>query len=278
MSIESTILGEIICKPGGFNEAIAAGITADAFDGHANRAIFAGLERLKYEGSSVDEIGLIDLWTRDKDAMQGHGFSRLNSVLVEVTSDGNKAHYADFSRHLSILIEDWKRRRLIKAIGKASRMAEDSPEDAAAIVDAISKENAVLGAQKAFANDGTIDRVMQRTEQLIAGQQPASRISIPLVKWDSAFGAIESHELVIIAARPSVGKSSLMVQAAGRTLAKVPDSVIVLFTLEVDEEAVLLQMAAQLAKVDRRNLHREPRNKIEDLRAALERFRAILGN
>lgn len=276
MNTESTILGEILLAPGGFAEALSAGVCPETFAQPIHGAIFASLQRLKRDRGPVDEIGLFDLWQRDPESRQGHDLNELQQAIFEATAAGDGV-FVEFKQHLAVLVDQWKRRRLVQTITRAASIAQEDPERAARDVEAVYRANQALATQSAFAGVETLDTVDAKVDELVQGVRSVSTFYPPLASWDDDFGPVERHELVVVAARPSVGKSSFMVQAAGETLARDSNAVVVIFTLEVDSENVLLQLAAQRAKCNRSRLQDEPAAKIKDLKHALTCFRGFIG-
>ena len=133
-------------------------------------------------------------------------------------------------------------------------------------------------AQKKEENDDkladVIDAILADLDADLAGTPRSSlELSWGLPEADRYMLPIQQHELVIIAARPSMAKSSLALHVARTAL--IADKRVVIFTLETSKAAVLKQIASQQAGIDLRNTRSEPKDKIEFYRKCLMRLREM---
>jgi len=104
---------------------------------------------------------------------------------------------------------------------------------------------------------------------------PRVRVEWPTRRLNEAFTDIMPHELALIGARPKHGKSSIVLQMAGHNLQR--GLKVAYFTLETAATAAFAQIAGQMARVDLRLLHQEPRDRQQTYLERVRWLRASKG-
>lgn len=102
----------------------------------------------------------------------------------------------------------------------------------------------------------------------LSGEFDASALRWPLDAMNRFMYPISAHEMVVIGARPSTGKTSLMTQIAGKAIEDKKR--VLFFPLEVIEWATLHQIAGQRADLDLRNIGLAEKAKVDRFRAGLK--------
>lgn len=119
-----------------------------------------------------------------------------------------------------------------------------------------------------------VDEILADLDADLAGTPHTGvEISWGLPDADRMMLPIQSHELVILAARPSMAKSSLALHIARHAL--IAKRRVGIFTLETSKKAVLKQLASQQASVDLRNTKSENPQRIEHYRECVKRLKEI---
>ena len=271
--LEDAIIASFFLTPNDTVErGIACGITADSFTGLLHRKAFEGILKLRKQGLGIDEVVLYELWMREDEARAQADCASLMHIInrIEVVSN--------FPAWVNLHLRKYRDRIRCAAIETASALARDKgPEEAERFLTRRFAEIAEVGGEYAEGNDeGAIERAIADAHRQREGKGPIRFVEIPLPSWDQIFYPIEKHELVVIGARPSVGKSSFAVQTLAANL--WARRRVVLFTLETDAESVLERLAGQVAQVNICRLQDEPEDKFVKYVTTLERLKGLDGD
>lgn len=196
--IDETPLTIGLCQEGG--------ITVDAFYDPKHKLVFESILAVQQKGMGIDEITVADHLNTTGKLSEVGGLSALN----EITGDMFTAAKApDF---IAIVRDKHQRRELIKL---AMQMAEEAStgEDApSAIISRANTAFAGLSADKTSTlrpARETVKEALQAIQDEIENPNQFSGIATGLADLDSKLNGLRGGHLVIVAARPSVGKSSL---------------------------------------------------------------------
>jgi len=271
---ERSILGAILLDNHAFYEA-SEHLRPEDFSLDAHRRIYARMLDLSEHQRPIDIITLVDELDRKKDLQAIGDVGYVSSLLDGVPDRPSIEHYVHIVRDKAIL------RGLISvannAIAKASEQAEPADEilnDAEASVFALSEKRIGQGFQKiseTIRDSGGIDAFMQRGQRITG---LATHFDI----LDEMTSGLQKSDLVILAARPSMGKTSFAMNIAEN--AAIDDKQTVgIFSLEMSKEALLHRLLSSRAIVDAHKLRtgslwRDDKEKL--LRAAAELAEAPL--
>ena len=167
----------------------------------------------------------------------------------------------------------WNDKRLkLQAAAKDlhAQLKTSSPDDSDAVSRRLSEMQQM--AQKTEENDDKlvdiVNEIIADLDADLAGTQRSSiELSWGIPEADRFMTPIRKHELVVCAARPSCGKSSLAIHLA-RTWLKTKHNV-AFFSLETSKKAVLMQIAGQEACVDIQQMKLQPKDRVDYYRKCL---------
>lgn len=172
----------------------------------AHRRIFATIGRLRDQGHTPDALAVREELRRCEQLEDSGGAEYLAEIVDIVPTAANVTY------HAGIVLDDARKRRLITAGGKIIGLARngDSADDVAAeaerLIFAATDRGGSSGARVGDLLDAALEAHERQTENAIA--LPWADLNSPLG------GGLHRQELAIVAARPSIGKSSMLVQAA----------------------------------------------------------------
>ena len=271
---ERSILGAILLDNHAYSEA-AQHLHPEDFSLDAHRRIYARMMDLADNSRPIDIITLVEELDRKKDLQAVGDVGYVSSLLDGVPDRPSVEHYIYIVRDKAIL------RGLIgaanSAIAQASEQSDPADEilnDAEAAIFALSEKRIGKTFQKiseTIRDSGGIDAFMQRGQRITG-------LATHYDDLDEMTAGLQKSELVILAARPSMGKTSFAMNIAEN--AAIDDKKTVgIFSLEMSSEALLHRLLSSRAIVDAHKLRtgslwKEDKEKL--LRAAAELAEAPL--
>ena len=250
LDAERSILGSIILENGALNQAQEI-LREDDFYREGHRKIFRVMGTL-HEGSSV--IDLVTLKnelqrTGDLDAVGGPAY--ISSLVDGVPKSANVEHYARIVREKSILrnlIDTGN--RMINLCYQAEGAAEDVLDEAQKQLFTIAEGNLRTGfvpvRSVAAPTLEYIDRLHERKE-LVTG------VPTGFERLDELTSGLQDKDLVVVAARPSMGKTALALNIAEHVAVKAGRTVGI-FSLEMSKEQLFLRLLCAHARVNAHHL------------------------
>jgi replicative DNA helicase len=243
---ERSILGAILLDNFSYNQA-AEHLRAEDFSLDSHRRIYSRMVDLAESSRPIDMITLIEELDRRKelDAIGDVGY--VSSLVDGVPDRPSIEHYIKIVRDKALL------RGLIHAasaaIARATEQAdpaEDILNDAEATIFQLSEKRigrGFMGVQEIVKESfGSVDALLQRGQRITG-------LETHYVDLDEMTSGLQPSDLVIIAARPSMGKTAFAMNIAEN--AAINDGKIVgIFSLEMSREALLLRMLCSCARVD----------------------------
>jgi replicative DNA helicase len=243
---ERSILGAILLDNHAFNDA-AEHLRPDDFSLDAHRRIYSRMMELAESSRPIDIITLVEELEQKKDLQAIGDVGYVSSLLDGVPDRPSIEHYVRIVRDKAIL------RGLIgvanTAIAKASEQAEPADEilnDAEAAVFALSEKRigkGFQGIQDIVHNSfGSIDALLKRGQRITG-------LATHYTDLDEMTSGLQKADLVILAARPSMGKTSFAMNIAENSA--IDDGKTVgIFSLEMSSEALLQRLLCSRAIVD----------------------------
>lgn len=243
---ETCVLGSIFREPMAVHEVIASGLRPEDFYHLRHQTIYAAVLDLYADGETPDVVTVnAKLVTQGRQAEAGAP-DYLTDVWSQVVTAANLGGYVRIVREKSML------RRLIAACRageEAGFRAEGRPEE---VVDSVS--HAVYqvaldaGGAKAEPMAVTVRSVLDDLDERIANQfaPPGLRSGWP--DLDDHTNGFQDGQLIILAARPSVGKTSAALNVALHAAIKESVPTLV-FSMEMDRKQIATNMLCMLAGV-----------------------------
>ena len=247
---EKTILGAILLDNAAHAEA-AERLEPDDFSLDSHKRIFLRMGELMNEQRAVDIVTLSNELARYK----------------EVEAVGGVAYLASLTEGLPVrpVIEDYIRivkdksllRKLMLICSAAIARAADQSETALEVLGAA--ETALLEVSEKGVTGGLepLDRIVADTfgsiDNLYNNSRAVTGLETDFTKLDEMTSGLQNGELIIIAARPSMGKTALAINIA-QNAAVNHNTVVAVFSLEMSKASLLRRMLASQAWVDQRAL------------------------
>ncbi len=243
---ERSILGAILLDNFAFNEA-AEHLKSEDFSLDSHRRIYARMMELAESQRPIDLITLCEELDRTKELAAIGDVGYVSSLLDGVPDRPSIEHYVKIVRDKAML------RGLIHAANAAISRAADQSEpaeeilsDAEAAIFQISEQRigqGFLGVQEIIKEKfGSIDALLQRGQRITG-------IATHYADLDEMTSGLQRSDLIIIAARPSMGKTAFAMNIA-ENAAVNDQKIVAVFSLEMSSEALLQRMLCSAARVD----------------------------
>ncbi len=243
---ERCILGAILLDNLTYNQA-AELLRPDDFSLDSHRRIFGSIMELSESGKPVDLITLAEELNRRKEVEAIGGIAYLSSLTDGLPHRPNIEQYVRIVRDKALL------RSLIYASNSAIARAVDQAESADEILDAAETEIFKLSENRIGSGFLSLKDVMKQSfgslDALYERGQRITGLETFYPDLDQLTSGLQPSDLIIVAARPSMGKTAFAMNIA-ENVATMGGKSVGVFSLEMSREALLLRMLCSHARVD----------------------------
>ncbi|MDD2465247.1 MAG: replicative DNA helicase [Desulfobulbus sp.] len=243
---EQAVLGTILLQDKALLKIVEM-LAADDFYRDAHKTIYTAMLTLFEKREPHDLITITSLLNDQNKLDQVGGASYLASLTDIIPFSGTLVHHAQIIRKKSIL------RRLIQTTSEVTARCYDTQDDIETLIDQAEKtifEIAHSNKGQGFQPMSTIvPQAFERITRLFEKQGHITGVSTGYDELDRMTAGLQPAELIILAARPSMGKTALsmnIVQHAA-LIGKVPVAV---FSLEMSMESLALRMLCSVGRID----------------------------
>lgn len=242
---ERGLLGALLLKPEALHD-IGDTVKGDSFYAEKHKIIYEGMRELSDRSEPIDLLSLSQRLQDSGNLERIGGRAYLAELVNAAPSPGNYAHYADLVSRKHLM------RSLIDAAHEITEAAYDEARDTHEVLDDAEKSVMAVGsgvsAQRFIGIGEKLGAAWDRIEALSKKEDGIRGVPTGYRELDNMLSGLHPSDLVILAARPSVGKTSLALDMA-RNAAKqgVPVGI---FSLEMSSEQLVDRMLAAESYVD----------------------------
>jgi replicative DNA helicase len=246
LEAERSVLGAILVHNDAFNLA-AQVIDSNDFYRDAHRRIFDKMVALNERHDAIDFVTLKEELARSGQLDEVGGPAYIASLADGVPRATNVEYYARIVKEKSTL------RSLIYAANKILTNAYDAEHESDLILD--EAESSIFAVADDRLKAGFVqmrDLVKEsfpKIEQLFEQKRLITGVPTGFADVDEMTRGLQGSDLIIVAARPSMGKTSLVLNIA-QYVAMQPDFVVGFFSLEMSKESLFLRLLTSEAQVD----------------------------
>ena len=250
LDAERSILGAVLLDNDVYPQA-AESLKAEDFSLDSHRRIYMRMTDLNSTGRPVDIITLTEELGRHKEVEAVGGVAYISSLTEGLPRRENIEHYVKIVKDKAML------RGLIHAANASIARAIDQSDTTEEIIDAA--ESAIFQISESRIGRGFVgikEIVKESFGSLDALYERGRRITgleTHYSELDQMTSGLQSSDLVIIAARPSMGKTAFAMNIA-ENVAVNDAKVVGMFSLEMSREALLLRLLCSQARVDAHKL------------------------
>ncbi|HKS66235.1 MAG TPA: replicative DNA helicase [Candidatus Acidoferrales bacterium] len=246
LEAERSILGAVLLDNHALNAAVEK-LRADDFFLPQHRLIFERMVQLAEKQQAIDTITLMEDLERQNQLESAGGIAYLSQLSDGLPRITNVEHYARIVKEKAVL------RGLIFSASAIQEQALAAGDDADTILDRA--ESAIFQLAEDRVRAGLIgvkDLVrenFERLERIFSEGRRITGLATGYTDLDNQTAGLQPSELVILAARPSMGKTALALNIA-ENVALRQRAPVAVFSLEMSKESLLLRMLASEARVD----------------------------
>src|ERR1043165_3816808 len=250
LEAERSVLGSILVQNDAFNLA-AQLIDSKDFYRDAHRRIFDRMAALSERNHAIDFVTLKEELSRSGDLDEVGGPAYVASLADGVPRATNVEYYARIVKEKSTL------RNLIYAANKILSNAYEAEQESDLILD--EAESAIFAVADERLKAGFVemrDLVQEnfpKIEQLFEQKRLITGVPSGFADMDAMTRGLQPGDLIIVAARPSMGKTSLVLNIAQYVGTKT-DMTVGVFSLEMSKEQLFLRMLTAEARIDAHRL------------------------
>ena len=250
LDAEKTILGAILLDNAAHAEA-SARLEPDDFSLDSHRRIYQRMGELINSERAVDIVTLANELARYKEVESVGGVAYLASLTEGLPRRPVIEEYIRIVKDKSLL-----RKLMLICSAAIARAAEQSDTALDVLGDA---EQRLLEVSDKGVTNGLqgIDQIVEHSfgsiDNLYKNSREVTGLETDLHEFDRLTCGLQKSELIIIAARPSMGKTALAINIA-QNAAINHGAVVAIFSLEMSRESLLRRMLASQAWVDQKNL------------------------
>ncbi len=252
LDAEESVIGAMMLSPGAI-AVVSEVLSSDGreFYRESHAKIYRAALGLYVKGEPVDAITLADELDERGDLEDAGGKARIQELAATVPATANAGHYAQIVRETATL------RGLIRAGGEIARLGWDRPGETTELVDQAEQIVFDLSQQRARGEFSHIEDLLKESFERITAlyESGADVTGVPsgFRDLDRVTSGFQEGNLVIVAARPSMGKSALGLCIAAN-LAVRKNIPVALFTLEMSKSEVTQRLMCSEAKVESQRL------------------------
>ena len=250
LDAERSVLGAILLRNDAINAAVEV-LQPEDFYRDAHQLLLEHMISLSERGAAIDLVTLAESLTR-ADALDKVGGPAYITRLVDgVPRTTNIEHYAQIVKEKATL------RRLITEASKIAADAYEADRDASEILD--EAERSIFSIADARLGEGftpladLVDSALDTVEKLQQFKSLVTGVPTGFYDLDTKTSGMQPSDLVIIAARPSMGKTSLVINMA-QNAALEHGKTVGVFSLEMSKEQLFMRMLTSEARVDSQRL------------------------
>ena len=250
LEAERSVLGAILVHNEAFNTA-AQVIDGRDFYRDAHRRIFDRMVALSERGEAIDFITLKEELSRGGELEEVGGPAYVASLVDGVPRATNVEYYARIVKEKATL------RNLIYAANKILTNAYEADQESDLILD--EAESSIFAVADDRLKAGfvpmrdLVNESFPKIEQLFEHKRLVTGVPTGFVDLDEMTRGLQPGDLVIIAARPSMGKTSLVLNVA-QHVAVQPDHSVGFFSLEMSKESLFIRLLTSEAQIDSHRL------------------------
>jgi len=246
LEAERSILGAVLLDNHALNAAVER-LRTDDFFLPQHRHIFERMVQLAERQQAIDTITLMEDLARRGELEAAGGVPYLSQLADGLPRVTNVDHYARIVKEKAVL------RNLIHSVSAIQEQALAAGDDADVILDRAESQIFQLAEDRVKAGlIGVKDLVkegFERLEKIFSEGRRITGLATGYASLDNETAGLQPSELIILAARPSMGKTALALNIAENVALRQREPVAI-FSLEMSKESLLLRLLSSQARVD----------------------------
>lgn len=245
---EQSVLGGLMLDNNAW-DAVAEELVDRDFYRHEHRLIFRMMSKLVESSSPLDVITLSEALSKINELEEVGGLAYLGELAKNTPSVSNIAAYAEIVRERSVL------RQLIgvaneiagDAFDTGGRSSSEVLDDAERKVFQIAEERPNTTGPKEV--NPLLTKAIERIDELYHSDSAITGLSTGYSDLDSMTAGLQPSDLVIVAGRPSMGKTTFAMNIVEHAVIQ-GDKPVIVFSMEMPGESLIMRMLSSLGRID----------------------------
>lgn len=246
LEAEKALLGSIMLRGEVMHDVVDV-INEQSFYSNQHRMIWLALLELHTKGSPIDMLTVSARLKEKEQIDQVGGMAFLTEVINAVPSSTNASHYAE------IVEKKHSMRELLRAAEQISSLGYDEESELHELLEKAEKAlygvTNKTGSHKFIALKDTLHEAWERLDHLHKSRDELRGVPTGFTELDNKLSGFQKSDLIILAARPSMGKTSLALDIVRKAAVnhKVP---VAIFSLEMSSQQLVDRMLSAESQVD----------------------------
>ena len=245
---EQAVLGGLMIANDGF-DAVAAIISEDDFYSHNHQVIFAAMRQLSEQEQPLDPVTLSELLDTNQQLNEMGGMVYLADIAANTPSSANVAAYAQIVLERSIV------RQLITASSEivkrgyqpsgwdSDRLLAEAEQKLNEIIENRPRDGGFQGV------DSLLKQAIEKLELLFQSESDITGLATGFKDLNAMTSGFQESDLVIVAGRPSMGKTTVAMNMVEYSVLHQEKPVLV-FSLEMPASQLITRMMSSVGKID----------------------------
>ena len=246
LDAEKALLGSIMLRPDCMFD-VGDVVSQDSFYVDKHSHIYKAMRELFSKSDPIDVLSVSARLKANKDLERVGGSAYLTELVNAFPATANVNHYADLVQKAATL------RSLISAADFIAELGFDEGNDIEEVLDSAEKRIYEItnapGLHKFVSMQESLGEAWDRIDQLHNSKDDMRGIPTGFKDLDNLLAGLQKSDLVILAARPSLGKTSLALDIARQTAVQ-HNTPVGIFSLEMSSQQLVDRMLASEARVD----------------------------
>ncbi|MCP4297620.1 MAG: replicative DNA helicase [Proteobacteria bacterium] len=245
---EQAVLGSVLYDNTTFSE-IASVLKPASFFLVAHQYIFQAMIELEENGDPIDEILIGDQLRSKQQLEEVGGYSYIGSLVDCSPEVGHIQHYSKIVQEHALL------RELIETTTEIARKSRNPEQNITDLLSDAENKISEIATRTSEENYQHIKEILiesfTRLEKISATTDEVTGIPTGFVDLDRLTSGLQPSDLIVLAARPSMGKTALALNIAHYVATRAnSDGAVLIFSMEMSKEQLAIRLLVSEAKVD----------------------------
>ncbi|HJY79713.1 MAG TPA: replicative DNA helicase [Candidatus Binatia bacterium] len=246
LDAEESVLGGVLFDTHALDRVVEV-LSVEDFYRESHRKIFRAMLALSEKSEPIDLITLSDILKARGELQDIGGATYLAELVDKVPSAANISHYARIVREKAVL------RSLITVCNEITSRCHNGQEDIEPFLDEAERLIFDVSEKRVrpsfFKMGDLIMDTIKTVEQLFERKELVTGVPTGFLDLDRMTAGLQPSDLIIVAARPSMGKTAMVLNIA-QYVALHANTAVAIFSLEMSKEQLVLRMLCSEARVD----------------------------
>ena len=252
LEAEASVLGGMMLSKDAIGDVVE-NVSAEDFYKPAHETIYQTIVDLFAKGEPADAVTVANALTKTGGLARVGGAAYLHTLIASVPTAANAGYYANIVREQAIL------RRLVEAGTRIVQMGYDAEGDTDDLVNRAQSEVYQVTERNSSEDyvrlGDMLDPVMEELDRIASNGSDTTGVPTGFYRLDEVTNGLHGGQMIVIAARPGVGKSTLAIDMA-RAAAIQHNQASVVFSLEMGREELTMRLLSAESGIPLQTLRR----------------------